>query len=51
MGRSKPKRRRPQRRRPPRTWWPDGLIGAKGASRMSGLGGNSAPRPLAPSLN
>jgi hypothetical protein len=27
-----------------------GLIGAKGAIRMSGFGGSSAPRPLARSL-
>jgi hypothetical protein len=50
MGRSGPRRRRPRRRRTPRTWWPDGLTGAKGASRMSEFEGSSAPRPLAPSL-
>jgi hypothetical protein len=45
------RRRRHQRRRRPlatRTWWLDGLMGAKGASRMSGLGESSASRPLTP---
>jgi hypothetical protein len=37
--------------RPPRTWYPNGPMGAKGDPRMSDVGGSSAPGLPALSLN
>jgi hypothetical protein len=49
----RPRRRRrrrpliaPRKRRPPRKRWPNHLMGAEGAPRMSGLGRSSPPRVL-----